>query len=110
LVEKREQVNRAWIGISEGENDAVSVAVDGEIGDTKGEREVIGQATDLGEAGVGFGVEEEADETRADGAAGDPSFGPVGVEHGFDTIGLIFKIRTNGFGHKHSPTVTIKTG
>jgi hypothetical protein len=42
---------------------------------------------------VGRGVEEEADDARAHGTAGDPTAGLVGVEHGLDPVGLILQIR-----------------
>ncbi len=94
IVEEGEQLDGLGIGIGEGEDDAVFVAVDVEGGDAHGEGEVVGEALDGGEAGGGVGVEEEADEAGADGAAGDAPGSAVGGEDRFDAVGLIFQIRS----------------
>ncbi len=80
------------MGIGEGEDDAVGVAVDVEVGDAHGEGEVISEALDGGKAGVWGGVEEEADEAWADGAAGDTTGGAVSGKDGLDAVGLVLQI------------------
>ena len=92
LGEEREEVDRLGLRVGEGEHDTVGIAVDGEGGDAHGEGQVVGKALDGGEAGVGSGIEEEADEARADGAAGDTTGGTMGGEDGLDAIGLILEI------------------
>ena len=44
-------------------------------------------------------VEEEADEARADGAAGDAAGRTMRGEHGLHAVGLIFKVGTQLVAH-----------